>query len=284
ASGVLAKDSLTVARYDVNVLEGHASGQATLQFALPRAWTLQARAEQLNSTLLHARTPGRVSFTAAASGRGLDKRADFDIALANVRGTINGERLRGLGNVERRGRRWRIEDLHLELGGTALDLNARIADTVDARWSFKSPALDVLLPQAKGKLELAGTARGPRDTPRITGRLRGSDLRYGEWSSATLDIEGDIDVSNAQPSTLTIAARKAGFGTRLVETIDARGEGTALDHRIAMEVVGTSDDPAAAPRALMQVLGKYENEEWSATVATTQFSRGDPTHALEIAE
>src|SRR5690606_33869417 len=147
------------------VLEGHASGQATLQFA-PRTWTLQARAEQLNSTLLHARTPGRVSFTAAASGRGLDKKADFDLDLANVRGTINGERLRGLGRVERRGRRWRIDDLHLELGGTKLDLNARIDDAVDARWSFSSPALDVLMPEATGALEFAGTARGPRDTPR----------------------------------------------------------------------------------------------------------------------
>jgi translocation and assembly module TamB len=114
--------------------------------------------------------------------------------------------------------------------------------------------------------------------------MTGKQLKYGQWSAAALKIDGDIDSSNALRSRLSISAQRAGYGTRLVDTLDAKGEGTALEHRIAMNVLGLAQTGDVAPRAQLEVTGKFEKETWTASIATTQFSRGNPAQQIKIAE
>ncbi len=283
ASGVLNRESLSVSRYELELLNGRAQGRATLEFAEPRAWTIDADAENLEVGELYPQVPGHVGFKASASGSGLDKEATFALSLAEVHGTLKGEALRGAGTIERTGRRWSVRDARASLGQAKLSLDATLAETVDARWDVSTPALERLVEDASGAIAFAGTARGKKTAPAVTATLSGRDLRYRDWSAGELSIDGDIDASSTQPSRLSVFARRIGHGERLLDSLRANGEGTASDHRIAIDAVGVADASDAAPRAHMQLAGKYEAEVWTATIATTQFTRGNPSPELKNA-
>ena len=284
ASGVLSTTDVTIAKYDLRTFEGSIVGTGHLGFALPRRWTLTADARDIDVAQFNAALPGRVTLRARAKGIGLDKTADFKVVTSDLRGTVRGEALRGAGEIERRGKRWDARDVRLTLGAAALTLDASVRDTIDARWSFNTPAVEKLLENASGSVQFTGTAQGKRATPRIVAQFGAKSLRYQNWSAEALRIDGDVDSSNAQPSRLSITARRAGYGARLADTIDATGEGTALEHRIAVDVVGIAAPGDAVPKAQLAVSGKFEKQIWSASIATTQFSRGDPPQEIRIAE
>src|SRR5690606_16116569 len=134
ARGVLGKEALSISQYAIELLDGRAQGNAKLQFGTPRAWTIVANAADLDVGALYPAVPGRVGFTASASGEGLNEDATFELALANVHGTLKGEALRGTGAIERTAQGWIIRDARASLGQGRLALDATIADTIDVRW------------------------------------------------------------------------------------------------------------------------------------------------------
>jgi translocation and assembly module TamB len=284
ATGLLRKDGLSIANYEVLLLGGRTTGSGTLEFAKPRPWVLAANAQNLDARSLHAQLPGSLSFGAHASGAGLDKNADFKVAVADLRGTLRGERLRGSGSIQRQGKHWRVHEARVSLADAVLALDANLRDSIEASWTLTAPSLHRLLSDAEGAVEFQGTASGKAATPHISATLRGEKLRYEQWSAQRLAIDGDVDASNAQASRLSIVGKQLGYGTRLIESLHANGDGTALAHRIGVEVVGADENTAAAPRAKMEVLGKYEQKTWTAAIATTQFSRGDPPQQIKIEE
>jgi translocation and assembly module TamB len=284
ATGVLTTNDVTIAQYDLRTFEGSLTGTGHLAFALPRPWTLTANAREIDISQINTAIPGRISMRARASGVGLSKQADFKVASDDLRGTVRGEALRGAGEIERRGQRWDARGVRLTLGAAALTLDASVRDTIDARWSFNTPAIEKLHEDARGSVQFTGTAQGKRATPHIVAQLAAKSLRYQHWSAEALRIDGDVDSSNAQASRLSIAARRAGYGPRLADTIDATGEGTALEHRIEVDVVGIAGSGDAAPRAQLAVSGQFAKQVWSASISTTQFSRGNPPQEVRIAE
>jgi translocation and assembly module TamB len=284
AEGTLGTEDVTIRAYDLRTLGGSVTGTGRLQLAQPRAWTLTANAADIDSAMVHEFFPGKVSFQASGSGLGVTKAADFHVKAHNIRGTVRDEPLRGAGEIERRGRLWTVREANITLGQAQATLYADVRDTIDARWSVHTPALEKLIAQAHGAIDFSGSAQGKRASPHIAARLNGKHIEYQGWSAQTLTIDGDVDSSNANPSRLALSARHAGYGGRLVETVEGQGEGTALDHRISLNVVGEAQAADAAPRAQLEVSGKFDKQVWTASIATTQFSRGDPPQEIKIAE
>lgn len=284
ANGTLDNESMSIAEYELLGLNGRATGTGTLEFDQPRRWTLTAEARDLDVGEVFADFPGRVGFRANASGEGLDTKATFDLAVAELRGMLRDQPLRGSGHVARAKDRWDLRSVHVALGSARLDLDAKLANTIDAKWNFSTRSLDRLLPEASGALTSSGVFRGNRQTPFISATVNGSALRYGEWSADTLAIEADIDASNAQTSRLVVDARRLGYGNRLLDSLNAHGEGTVLDHRLAIDAIGVAGRAPVAPRAQMEINGKYDNQLWSATIEKAQFVRGTPTQQLDIVE
>ncbi len=63
------------------------------------------------------------------------------------------------------------------------------------------------------------------------------------------------------------------------------GEGTALDHRISMNVTGAAATPRdTPPSAEMQITGTYDQKVWNATVTTTKLVTGKADDKISIAE
>ena len=286
ARGVLSKDQLTVAEYNVKAFDGTVTGTAQLQFAQPRAWKLTTRADDINPVELNDEFPGRIDVRAQAEGKGFDKQASFRLALTNLRGTLRNEPVRARGTVQRAGKTWQVGDARLAFGGARVTLDGKLLrDTIDARWSIRASALDRLLPAAGGSIESTGSASGALRAPHVVGQLHGENLRYAGWLARRLDIDADVDAAGANPSRLSVQASQLGRGEPLIDKLQVTGTGVATDHRIALDVTGFPPQPRqGAPHAVMEVAGRYDKEAWTATITTTELSTGAPNQQLKIPE
>ena len=285
ARGVLTKEDLTIAQYNVKAFDGTVTGDGHLQFAQPRAWKLTTRADDINPVELHEEFPGRIDVRAQAEGNGFDKRANFRLALTDLRGTLRNEPVRARATVQRDGKTWQVSDGRLSFGGARVTLDGRLRDTIEAQWSIRAPALDRLLPDAAGSIESTGSASGALRSPHIVAKVHGENLRYEGWLAQQLDIDADIDAAGGNPSRLIVDARQLGRGSPLIDRLQVTGTGVATDHRIALDVTGFPPGPQlSAPHAAMEIAGRYEKEIWNATVTTTELTTGAANQQLKIPE
>jgi translocation and assembly module TamB len=285
AHGVLSKEQVTIAQYDVKVFDGTVTGSGQFQFAQPRAWKLTTRADDINPVELHEEFPGRIDLRAQAEGKSFDKRASFRVALTNLRGTLRNEPVRARATVQRDGKTWQVSDGRLTFGGARVTLDGKLRDTIEAQWSIRAPALDRLLPNAAGSIESTGSASGALKSPHVIAKLHGENLRYEGWLAQQLDIDADVDAAGSNPSRLTVQARRLGRGGPLLDRLQVTGTGVATDHRIALDITGFPPQPQrAAPHAVMEIAGRYDKEVWNATITTTELSTGAANQQLKIPE
>lgn len=276
ASGSFSKERLTIASYDIQALHGRVQGAGSLQFAQPRAWTLSAKARDVNPVALHAQFPGRLSFAASAKGVGLDKNAAFDLDIDSLSGVLREQRVRGVGYISRQRNAWTARDVDVRYGQAHLTLDGALGSQLNARWSLHAPSLEDLLPDAAGSLELSGSASGPRATPHVIVKAQGAKLRYEEWMIERLAVDANVDVGATHPSRIAVTASNLGRAEPAIGELRLAGEGVARDHKIDLTVTGLA--PGAGeppPRAVLALAGRYENERWDATVTTTHLTRGD---------
>jgi translocation and assembly module TamB len=285
ARGVLSKEQLTVAQYDVKAFDGTVTGSAQLQFAQPRAWKLTTNADDINPVELHKEFPGRIDVHAQAEGRGLDKRANFRLALTDLRGTLRNEPVRARATVQRDGKAWQVSDARLSFGGARATLNGKLRDTIEAQWSIKAPALDRLLPEAAGSIESTGSASGPLKSPHVIAKVHAENLRYAGWLARQLEVDADVDAAGNNPSRLAVQARQLGRGSPLIDRLQVTGTGLATDHRIDLDVTGFPPQPQLhPPHAVMEIAGRYDKEVWNATVTTKELSTDAANQQLKTPE
>lgn len=285
ATGVLSKEQVTVASYSINALEGSLTGNGQLQFAPPRAWRVSTQATQVNPAELFEDFPGTLDLTANASGEGFDKQAVFTADVSELRGTLRGEPIQGRGFVQRSRGGWTVRGAHLGFADARATLDGVWKDTVQATWSLNVPSLERLLPRASGKLDSKGQASGPLKSLHVTGELAAQNIRYQQWQVGQLTVNGDVDASGKSPSRLVAAAQRIGASEPLVENLQLSGEGTALDHRIDMSVIGAAATPRdTPPSAEMRIAGRYDQNLWNATVTTTKLVTGKADDKISFAE
>jgi translocation and assembly module TamB len=286
AAGVVAKEQVTISSYDIQALSGNLSGSGSLRFAAPQAWTLVARAVNVDPAQIRREFPGKLAFALDGRGQGLTTAANFSVTIADLSGTLRNARVRGAGAVERDAKGWRVRDAKVSMGDAQLNLDGTLRDTVDVRWTFASPSLQALLPDARGSLQLSGTASGPRQTPHVVANVRADDLRYGQWTAKHFEIDGDIDLGGKAFSRLSVRGENAGFGQWLMRSLQISGDGTAAEHRLAIDVAaaGTDADSAVPARAEIRADGRFDAGVWNATLHTTNVRAGDSGQRIDIAE
>lgn len=288
ARGVLSKEAITIVEYRVATLGGSIAGDGTLQFKQPRAWNVAARAANVNPAHIKAQFPGRINFAVKASGQGLDSKARFAANVQSLSGTLRNAPLRGSGFVERDAKGWRVQHTNVSLGDARLALDGTLHESIDARWSLEAQSLQTVLPQARGKVTFTGTAQGPIRTPHVIANLHAEGLRYETWRVDQLDMDADVAAAGDSPSRLSLSAQRAGQGKPMIGSLHITGDGMAADHRLNVEVVGVAETAAAAaPRAVLEIAGRYIDNIWNGAVRATDIrdgrKRGEPLVMNEAA-
>lgn len=285
ASGTITQSSVTLDAFDVGTLGGRISGTGALSFAQPRTWKLEANVAEVDPAAIDARFPGRINARFAAHGAGLDKTARFSVTLGDLQGLLRQQQVRANGGIERTARGWHVRNARLSFGDARLALNGTLGDAVHATWSLQAPSLEALLPDAHGSLAFTGSANGPLKSPQVVVDLRGERVGYKDWRAQTIAVNGDVDLAGRLASRLSIDARSIGAASPLIQTLRVTGDGTAADHRLAVELQGrttTSREPAA--HAHLAIAGRYVDASWYATITSTDIHAGGDDETLALVE
>lgn len=272
AQGVLDRDGFTMSEYVVQALNGSLAGRGSLQFGQPRAWTLSARAANIDPTQVAPQFGGALSFNLEAHGQGVDKGAYFSAHLDRLSGRLRDQPVRGGGRVQRDRKGWHAQNVRLRFGEARAALDGSVNDSIDIQVEFRARSLETLLPDARGRLEFQGTARGPTRKPRIVGTVQAEALRYAQWQMASLAADGDIDLAGNNPSRLSLTARSIGQSEPFVDALRIEGQGVAARHEILLDVTGTADPASVAPRTKVRVDGQLANQVWSGSLLATDLT------------
>ncbi len=277
ANGVLNRDSLTLHDYTIQALQGSMTGDGSLQFAPPRKWSLVANATDIDPAQAHAGFPGKVTFRLQATGEGFDRNAHFDAHLADLSGTLRGERVRGNAQLKRDRQGWSAREVALQMGDANLSAHGTLNDRIDAEVSLRARSLQAFLPDARGSVDLTASAHGPVKTPRIVARLQATNPQYAQWRATSLSVDTDLDLGGQNPSRLAATAQGIGQAKTFIETLRINGDGIAAEHRVDVAMVGVGSGSSAAPHTTLHIDGRYADATWSGTLRATQIGDGRNT-------
>lgn len=285
ASGTISNSDLTLAAFDVEMLGGRVSGTGKLAFTTPNAWSFNTTIDGIDPAGIDERFPGWVSGRIAANGTGLDRKARFAATVSDLRGRLRDQRLRGNGAIERTARSWKVREARVDYGRAQLTLDGELGEEVHARWNISAPSLERLLPDAQGSLEFSGSAHGPIESPHVIVAARGERIGYLGWHAQTLTVNGDVDLGGERRSQLSIDAQQIGKASPWLTHIRITGEGTAADHRLAVDVLGSAASARdVPPHAQFAMTGRYADGAWSATIASSEITTGEDDQRLALAE
>jgi translocation and assembly module TamB len=285
ASGTISQTAVSLDTFDIAALNGHLAGAGELSFDAPQRWRVQARVTDIETAPIDARFPGRLTAQFVANGTGLDKNARFAASIAELHGHLRNQRVNARGRLERNGRHWHVQNARVDYGDARLELDGELRDDIRATWSLRAANLAALLPDAAGALTFSGTANGPVKTPRVVFDAQGENVGYAGWQARHLSINADVDLTNNEPLRLAIDARGIGGAAPLIESFKANGDGTAAEHRIALELIGHTSDPREpASRADIALVGRYAEAAWNAIVQSIEIKAGNEQEPLSLVE
>ena len=257
----IALDALVVAG-----APGTLRGRGTLEFPQPRRWQFDVQGEEIDLSPWVAQLPSRIAVTASVAGTGLDADATGTANIDALGGTLRGVQLGGSGAISRTTQGWRAQQLELRAGSNVIDLDGRVEDLVDVRWSIDAPAIEALVPDAEGRLQFSGTARGPLANPVIDARIDGAELRYAGQSLRSLSGTARIDLADESDSQVTLTATDLGGDEPTFANLELALAGRATAHRLRLEttLASAEDDPPVA--LLLRAEGSYEDRAWTGVI------------------
>lgn len=282
-TGSITQDALQIASYQLDLLAGRVSGTGSLGLATPQRWTLSATGEDVNPAGLDALFPGRIDFSATATGTGLGKGADFRLAVARLRGTLRGQPLTGAGSVARNASGWQLGETALGLGNARLSIAGTVNDAVNLRWSLNAASLASLWPEASGRVQFSGSAVGPLRLPHVVADIEAAGLKLGDWSVGSLSADIDVDPAGTTPSAVRIDAGALQRGPLQADSLRITGSGNPGAHTLRAQLTSRATRGRSAT-AELEVSGSYANEAWTGQIASGRLLDADGTQPLRLAK
>ncbi|MGB5132249.1 MAG: translocation/assembly module TamB domain-containing protein [Steroidobacteraceae bacterium] len=252
AVGRVTATQLIVEESTLHTLGGRIEAQGMLTRDSHRAWTISGRAHAVNPATLRKDLPGRLSFAYAASGSGLDKDANWTVAVTDLSGKFRGQDVSGRGIVRRQNAHMQFERVALAVGSARLRLDGALGRDQSLDGRLIADDLSDFLPELGGHIDATLQVRGSSVNLAFTGH----DLAWNEDKATVLSADARIDLEDRQSSWLRL--RTAGLriaGQTLTDTRLSL-DGFMRDHRIKFRV-GAGEDAVE-----LQGRGSYLNQRY----------------------
>ncbi|HEY5560119.1 MAG TPA: translocation/assembly module TamB domain-containing protein [Steroidobacteraceae bacterium] len=237
ASGRFTETQMIVEESAWQTLGGHVVAQGMLSRDANRAWTLTGRARQIDPATLRKELPGRLAFRFAASGKGLDEKAEWAASVTNLSGPFRGQPASGGGIVRRQDDRLQFERVALALGPARLQLDGTWGREPDLDARLLASDLSRFLPELGGSIDAVLEMRRSA----ITLAFAGHDLAWGDHRAIILSADAHVDLENRKHSWLRLRSNGLTIAGQPLTDTRLSFDGLLRDH--AMEFrVGMGDD------------------------------------------
>ncbi len=222
-------------------------------------WDAQARLDGFDPGFFVDDWTGAVDADIRSTGNArADDGYDATIDIPRIAGQLRGRALKGHANAQLTGlASTRVQPVYagqvaLSAGGSRIDAEGRMAQSLALDARLSPLRLDDLLPDAAGSLRGSIKLAGPRNAPDIEANLVGDGLEYAGYTAASLVAKGRLPW-RAGNGNLTVSAQGVNAGVALDSLrINASGavEHLKLDAHArgeigALDLAGSADKRGA---------------------------------------
>ena len=209
---------------------------------LSLGWDMAGQFSAINPGRLTPELPGELGGDFAVRG-GLTADGDWQLALAEARvdGQLRDYPLRLDSQLSRQpGDLWDIARLRLDSGRNHIAASGRL----DEHWALggriELPALDELLPDARGRLAAEFALSGPRLEPSLQLSATGADIEAAGAALEALELRADIRQLLLDDSELTLRASGLRQGEQDFGELNLALSGDRAEHRLSVDLSGGS--------------------------------------------
>lgn len=179
----LIDGGLALQQFQLDDGEQQLEGRGELLFS-PLSWDLTV-AGKLDTGLLHPQFPGQLSVQGSSKGNYDGKQWALSPSQVRLEGRVRQQPLTATANLASRQQRLQL-DSDIRWGDNRLSGRGAILPDWSLDTTVGLKQLDQLYPDLQGQLNGQLQVRGPLATPNLTGNLNGQQLRWQDWSLASL--------------------------------------------------------------------------------------------------
>jgi len=253
-------EALDVTTFNARLLEGTLQGTAQIAWAPQLTASLQLTGKQLNPAQRWQDWPGNLALRLQASLETSGNAWLLRFDDATINGSLRQQPLRLAMHGSFRPGTLQLDSGVLTSGPTRLQLQGRLAESLDLGWELDSPDLATLAPAAAGQLSGKGRLQGTPQAPWLTAQLTGRNLAYQEDRIDSVQLEADIDTGGTQRSRLDLAVAGGRLSGMSLDKLKLTGSGYPQAH--ALTLVATVADIAAD----LALDGSWQPDVWTYTL------------------
>ena len=200
---------------------------------------------------------GRVSATGEANGQLADDPA-IDIVVSRLDGLINEQPLSGSMSAAYAGGVTEVTNGRLQLGSNRLVATGRLGNDLNVTGRLDAPALEELLPGAKGSLHGQVTASGTSTQPQVRASIAGASVAWQDLSVRSISAEVDIQLS--ADSQVDLNAEGLLVGDNAIDGLGVSATGQLDQHDVTINVQAMDAELRGA------ATGGYSEDSWRGKV------------------
>jgi len=226
-TGKLGDKGVVISRAQVAIFHGHADVHGEVTWAPTQTWDISGHATGIDPSQVRPDLPGSVNFGVEVGGRGFKPNAPLSVALDGLSGRLRGLAASGGGKLTHAGDTWTFQQVRVGLGRTHLALDGSIDRAANLRFAVTAEDLSLLSAGGRGRLQAAGTIRGPVASPDIVATARGAGILYDGISLSGFDAKVDFDPTSQRRSSIAVHLRQMRFRRRTMRSLDFTLDGPA---------------------------------------------------------
>lgn len=241
---------------------GQAFGEGRLAFGSAITWQGPVRWANVDTTLLRADYPGRVSGQSMVDLSWQPHQRALQLSDLQLQGELKGRPLQA--NVRALqtdlASATRLPQLHIEQGEAIWGGNRWRAQggLTAAGWSLDSQLTltepELIVPDLRGNLELGLQITGPKQTPSLTIALQGDNLSRGATRVGQLSLSGTVNDLGQQTGELQWSVHKLQQGEQHIDSIEGSLKGSLAQHTLVNRLV------SPALQLTTQLSGGWQSE------------------------
>jgi len=251
---------LELSRLRIEALGGNVNGHGRVAWSPRLQGALVFTGSELDPGQMDARWPGRLALDGEVNFARDGERLRIELPRLHVDGKIRDYPVTANSKLTLDGAEMTIGEFDLKAGNSAVTVSGAVSDQWRIDWQLHAPRLDEWIPDAGGELQAKGRLSGPRSGPRVTFSGQGHEIKLSGTSVRSASIDGDVDFSDRQESSLRLTMDGTAFSGAEIERIALSANGTSTDHQITLELT------APHSRLDWQIRGALQKNEWQGSL------------------
>ncbi|MGW8193379.1 MAG: hypothetical protein ACWGOX_03865, partial [Desulforhopalus sp.] len=227
-------DGLTI---ESDTVEGVANiDRAMFSWSEQPSWEAEVHLRKFNPAVLHEDFYGAVNAVFSGAGLQGDRGVEGYVNIADISGTLRGQKLSGGGNIRFSADGYSTSGLTLKSGRSELQLEGKAGDTLGIDFSFTSPNIGEIAPDSGGWLHVDGGVTESPESPRLNITVAGKGLRYRDITAQ--DLRATLQAELTKEGTFNASMRGAAIEVpgKLVTNGRVDISGRLQDHEIAVSL------------------------------------------------